>query len=280
MGVIITGGGTNPPSSGTKKKKTTTSSSSSGSSSGGSTRNSQDPYVQRYRLLFGSNVAPNMNLVRQAVSGNWSGAYFDMQVRLKDPKYFRSQEAKQRTLQFSEYWKAVLPGAKMNKGLLRRYLRGSWNEDQLQQQMMKLPSFMRSYKFYNQYAAAQRKAGLAAGVNPLAYKQAQETFRNAYKQYGIDVPQGYEKLFFKSGITDDEFINNLSMINQTAPAAQWDVGGITEQQKQAGLFNGRGANQIRGLLQTALNKQQGYMKSRANPFQIQTQDDTVKLVGL
>jgi hypothetical protein len=238
-------------------------------------------YTQAYRIMFDNGTAkPPAALLQKAEAGNWSVAYWNMMVRLTDKAYFKSAEARQNLAELRTYWGAVLPGVKLNKSFARDYLRHGWSATQLQNQISQLPNFKKQYPFWRVFQQAQRAAGTAKNIDPLAYKQYQKGFADVWKQAGGVTPQGYEKLFFKSGITDDEFVQNYQALASGTPSATWDVGGVTEQQKQAELFNGKGASQVRGLLQIALNKQAGYMKSRINPFQIQTEDETVKLKGL
>ena len=254
-------------------------SSSSGGSGGGNAGLSS--YTQAYRIMFDNGSAkPPSDLLKRAEAGNWSVAYWNMMVRLNDKAYFKSAEAKKNLSELKSYWSAVLPGVKLNKSFARDYLRHGWSATQLQNQISQLPSFRKQYPFWKAFQQAQRVAGTAKNIDPLAYKQYQKGFADVWKQAGGAAPQGYEKLFFKSGITDEEFVQNYQALAAGTPSATWDVGGVTEHQKKAELFNGKGASQVRGLLQIALNKQAGYMQSRINPFQIQTEDETVKLKGL
>jgi hypothetical protein len=284
MGVTIEGGGSKPPkpptpsSSSSKSKGSTTSSSSSSSSSGSSAQTKS--YVQLYRLLFGGNVKPNMSLIREAVANNWSGSYFKMQVRLRDKNYFKSQEAKARAVDFQDYWKAVFPGAKVNRKVMRQYLRSSWTQGQLEQQLTKLPAFRKQYKFYNQFASAQREAGAAKNVDPLVYRKWMSTFNDAYKQLGMPAPEGYLRQFFRSGISDQEFISNLGEYTKSASAAQWDIGGLDQKQQANVLFSGRGSVALRSQLQQALNKQQRYFQAAGSQFGVARDDSTVTLQGL
>lgn len=238
-------------------------------------------YIQRYRLMFdNASVSPPRSLLKQAEAGNWSGSYWDMMVRLKDPHYIRSAEAKQRLAELRTYWKAVLPGTKVNTGFAKDYLRHGWTATQLQNQIMRRPEAQKLYPHWQAFMRAQREQGAAKAVNPLQYKAYASGFADIYKQAGRPAPKGYEKLFFKSGLSDDEFAKNYSALAETRTAARWDVGGVTEQQQRAQLFNGKGANQVRGLLQQALNKQQRFMQAQRSPYRVAEQDNILTLKGI
>ncbi len=238
-------------------------------------------YIQAYRLMFDSATAnPPKDLLKKAEAGNWSIAYWKMMVRLNDKAYIRSAEAKQRLAELNSYWKAVLPGTKLNRQFAKDYLRHGWTATQLQNQISQMPAFKKQYPFWKTFVAAQRKAGQAKLVNPLAYKQYVKGFEDVYKQAGRPAPKGYEKLFFKSGLTDEEFAQNYAALAQGATAAQWDIGGLSERQQRAGLFNGAGANQVRGLLQTALNKQQQYMRAAGSQFRVSENADRILMKGI
>jgi len=254
---------------------------SGGGGGGGNADPGLSAYIQAYRIMFDDgNVKPPADLLKRAEAGNWSIAYWNMQVRLSDKAYFRSAEAKKNLAELRAYWNAVLPGVKLNKQFARDYLTHGWSATQLQNQIAQLPSFQKQYPFWKAFASAQREQGAAKMVNPMAYKQLATGFADVYKQAGREIPQGYERIFFKSGLSDDEFLKNYEMLSQGANAAQWDVGGLTEPQQRAELFNGRGANQVRGLLQVALNKQARYTQATSDKFRVAEQDNLVTVKGL
>ena len=259
---------------------TQTPSKSVASSSSKSNYKKNEAYIQMYRLIFGKNVKPNMKLINLAVKNRWSSAYFKMQVRLQDKNYFKSQEAKSRTADFAQYWKAIFPDKAMSKTMLKDYLKNSWTSQQLENKVTGTKLFKREYKYYGAFGRAQREAGKAKNVDPLAYKQYQDTFRDAYKQAGQALPTGFERAYFRSGITGDEFRQNFLLSNQSAAAAQWDLGGLTQQQQKSAMFSGRGSAQIQTKLQQALAKQQQYFKQGAGLFRTQTEGDTLTLKGL
>lgn len=283
MGVVVDDGGSKPPapptssSSSSSPKKPSSPKKSSGSSGGDARMKS---YVQLYRLIFGGNVKPNMVLIREAMANNWSSAYFKMQIRLRDKNYFKSQEAKARAIDFRDYWKAVFPETKVNRNILRKYLRSSWNQAQLERELMKLPAFRRQYKFYGQFASAQRQAGAAKNVDPLVYRRWMSTFTDAYKQLGMPVPKGYLKQFFKSGTSDQEFLANLGEYTKSAAAAQWDIGGLDQGQQASVLFSGKESAALRSQLQQALNKQQRFMQVQTSPYRLAEENSTLTLKGI
>ena len=238
-------------------------------------------YIQAYRHMFDNpNVNPPKDLLKKAEAGNWSIAYWNMMVRLTDKAYFRSAEAKRNLAELRSYWKAVLPGVKLNKAFARDYLRHGWTATQLQNQIMRLPAAQKQYPFWRAFMKAQRQEGAAKNINPLQYKAYAKSFADVYKQAGVAAPKGYERLFFKSGLTDEEFVRNYSMLAETRNAAQWDVGGLTEQQRRAGLFDQEGASQVRGLLQQALNKQQHFFQASPSGFRVGEDNDLITLRGI
>jgi hypothetical protein len=281
MGVTIDDGGTAPPPAPVKPPNPakTNPPTTPGTSSKSSTNKNQ-AYIQMYRLLFGANVKPNMNLINQAVKNRWSSSYFKMQVRLKDPRYFKSVEAKQKTAEFQQYWKSVFPDAPMNKKILKDYLRQGWSSQQLFDQVRQTQRFQREYKHFGAFERAQRQAGQAKVVNPLAYKQYQDTFRDAFSQAGVQAPTGYERAFFRSGISDDEFLQNFSFLGQAQAAGQWDLGGISQQQQKSTMFSGAGSAKVRTQLQQALQKQQRFFQKPTASFGTQASGDMLTLKGL
>ncbi|MDD5518645.1 MAG: hypothetical protein PHV98_04765 [Candidatus Omnitrophica bacterium] len=252
-----------------------------GGGGGGSAKAGLSAYIQQYRLMFDdAGAKPPADLLKRAEAGNWSMAYFKMMVRLQDKAYFRSAEAKQRLAELNSYWKAVLPGTKLNRNFAKDYLRHGWTATQLQNQISQLPAFKKQYPFWQAFMKAQRQQGTAKAINPLQYKAYAKSFADVYKQAGVGAPEGYERLFFRSGLTDEEFVRNYSMLAETRNAAQWDVGGLTEQQQRAGLFDQKGASQVRGLLQQALNKQQRFMQVQTSPYRLAEENSTLTLRGI
>jgi len=128
-------------------------------------------YTQAYRLMFDkADAKPPSDLLKRAEAGNWSIAYWNMMVRLKDKAYFKSAEAKTNLAELKNYWRAVLPGTKLNRNFARDYLRHGWSATQLQNKISQLPGFQKQYPFWKAFAAAQRSEGAAKLVNPLQYK--------------------------------------------------------------------------------------------------------------
>lgn len=248
---------------------------------GGGAKKGLSAYIQAYRLMFDNAKAnPPKDLLKKAEAGNWSTAYWNMMVRLQDKKYPKSAEAKRRMADLVQYWKAVLPGTKVNRKFANQYLRHGWTQTQLQNQIMKLPQAKKQYKYWAQFKQAQRVAGQAKIINPLQYKAYQKTFRDVYKQAGLEVPQGYEKLFFKSGLSDQEFVQNYQTLAQTRGAAAWDIGAVTQPQEKAVLFGGKGSAQLRTLLEQAANKQQRYMQAAPTPYRVAEEENVPILRGI
>ncbi|MDD3983516.1 MAG: hypothetical protein PHU54_06180 [Candidatus Omnitrophica bacterium] len=282
VGYVFVGDGKgNAPKYLSQSSSSTGGSSGGGGGGGGSANAGLSAYTQAYRLMFDdAGVKPPSDLLQKADAGNWSIAYFKMMVRLQDKAYFKSAEAKKNLSELRSYWNAVLPGVKLNRQFARDYLRHGWTATQLQNQISKLPAFQKQYPFWKAFTRAQRQQGAAKAVNPLQYKAYAAGFTDVWKQSGGVAPQGYERLFFKSGLSDQEFAENYSMLAQGNAAAKWDVGGLTEQQRRSELFNGKGASQVRGLLQIALNKQQQYMRAPGSGFRVAEDDGLVTMRGI
>jgi hypothetical protein len=246
---------------------------------GGGGKEGLSAYIQRYRMMFGDpNANPPKDLLQKAKDGNWSDAYWQFMVRQKDPKYFRSDEAKKKLADLGQYMKAI--GIGFNKSFAKEYLREGWTMTQLQNRVTKLKEFKQKYPHWAAFTKAQRAQGAAKQANPLAYQAYKTTFRNAFQQAGVVVPEGYERSFFKSGISDDEFIQNFSLLGQTQQAANWDLGGLSQQQHRTAMFSGKGAGQLRTQLQQALQKQQRFFQSQAAGFGAQQDNGLITVKGI
>ena len=236
-------------------------------------------YIQAYRMMFGDPKAnPPKALLAKAKAGNWSTTYWAFMVRQQDPKYFRSAEAKKKMADLRTYMKAV--GVGLGKGFAKRYLREGWSATQLQNELVGLKDFKAKYPHWAAFAKAQRVQGAAKQVNPLAYQAYQQTFRNAFQQAGNVIPEGWERTFFKRGITPDQFLENFSTLGQTQAAAQWDIGGLAPAQQKSVMFSGKGSAKVRTQLQQALAKQQQYFKQAGGTFGTQAEGDMLTLKGL
>ncbi len=247
--------------------------------SGGGGGSGLSAYIQAYRLMFGDPKAnPPKGLLQRAKDGNWSTTYWQFMVRQQDPKYFRSAEAKKKMADLRMYMRSV--GVGLDKGFAKKYLREGWTATQLQNELTKLKDFKEKYPDWAAFAKAQRAQGQAKAVNPLAYRAYQTSFRNAFKQAGFEAPEGWERSFFKSGITDDEFLQNFATVGQTQAAAQWDLGGLNQQQQKSVMFSGAGSAKLRTQLQQALQKQTNYMKQGVGTFGTQVEDDLLTVRGL
>lgn len=253
--------------------------SSGGSGGGGSTVDNSQQYIQLYRIIFGKNVKPNMTLVNNAVKNNWSSAYFRLQVRLLDKNYFQSAEAKKRAADFNATWKTMFSGVKVNKQALRTYLRGDMNKQQTEDFLLSTKAGKTYYKYYKGFEAAQAKGGIAS--NPLLYKKYQQAFRDAYKAYGIEPPAGYEKLYFKSGLSDEQFVNNLQTAGVARAAMSWGGQEAAQEPETAALFDkGKKGSVLRKKMTDAIAVQQSYLKGTEKGFSSALEDDTLVQKGI
>jgi DNA-binding PadR family transcriptional regulator len=229
-------------------------------SGGGSADKGLSAYIQQYRIMFGRNVSPPDDLLKQAEANNWSMAYWEMQVRLKDKKYYTSDEARKRLIDFKSTMQSLFPGiAKkshpMNQStfyhnMALKYLKEGWNADQLLVNIAKSRAWRKANPDYKAYLAGQAKLGTMAEANPLMFKQYVVSLQNAMAEYGMEMPEDWYKTYFRSRYASKEgfgdFTTNLKNLAQGMTSfALFEGRPVTKQEQEQVLFGGKEQSNLR-----------------------------------
>jgi len=233
--------------------------SSSGSGSGSASEARVKQYLQLYRqMLDDKSARPGGNLLKRAAKGNWSTSYFQLMVRKTDNGWLnKSPEAIARKQDFKSSWSSLMGTSKMNQKMQELYARSKFDTKTFWTNAIKTnKKVAKEFKYWNVFNKGQAESGNTVANDPFAYKKYQAAFQDAYKQLGVDVPTGYEKLYFKSGQTGDQFVENLTALVQNQGAYQWGTGQAVDDKTL--LFNKKGSADIRSRLQSATKRQTSY----------------------
>jgi hypothetical protein len=221
--------------------------------------------------MFKKNVNPPAALLAAAKKGNWSIAYWDMQVRMKDKKYITSAEARARIIPFKKTMQSLFPGiakkgnpmrqSNFYKQMALKYLRQGWNTDSLLENIATSRAWKRANPQYKQYLAGQAALGTSTETNPLMYKQYVNSLKGAFAEYGMDMPTDYLRSYFrsryasKSGFND--FATNLQNLAQGAGSYNlWAGAPMQQGQTKQVLFGGKQQSDLRRQLSRAFAVEQ------------------------
>lgn len=262
--------------------------SSSGGSSGGAADTGQQ-YIEAYRLKFFKGEKPPSDILQKAIANNWSIAYFEQQVRLKDKSYYKSLEARTLLPQFNTTMKVLFPGlsdktrqaALMKSPLYKRtalwYLKngvgllGDAGMEILYNRITGTKQWNRNNPAYRAYAK-NKDATVQAELNPLVFKQLEGAMKTAFQQLGMQVDDSYYKQFFRSryasstGVRD--LADNLSTIASTAGSYSWFQGQANDDKtvKTAAFNAGKQGTDLRSRMNQAFGVRQSFLKSDARGF--------------
>lgn len=265
-------------------------SSGGGGGGGGGSADTGQQYIEAYRLKFFPRGNPPAALLAKAKANNWSVAYFEQRVRLKDPKYYRSVEARTLLPEFGRVMKVLFPGltsAKNQKQLMKTafykrnalwYLKngigllGDGGAEMLYNRITNTKRWKLNNPSYRQYVR-NKTASVQAEANPVVYKQLQESMKSAFKEAGIKVADDYYKSFFSSRYASSEgvsdMVKNLSSYVQTQPASTWYQGEAPTRKvmKQAVFGGDVKATDLRSRLARQFQTQQSFISDEPAAYQ-------------
>ena len=236
---------------------------SSGGGGGSSAGEGLSAYIQEYRLRFNPGGDPPKNLVALAKQNNWSLAYFDQQVRLKDPAYFKSIEARGLLAEFSKTMKVLFPGlaakgaqAKLMKSPFYRkvalwYLKNGigmqrGGEEALYSHITSTKQWNRANPEWKTYAR-NANVGVAVGADPVMFKQLHDALKQSFGDAGVEMPDEYYNSFFRSRYASKSGMNllseNLKQYAQQGKSFGWMEGREMSGTEQKSLLFGQGPKQ-------------------------------------
>ena len=256
---------------------------------GGSGTGTGQRYLEDYQLKFFKDGKPPADILQKAIKDNWSLAYFEQRVRLGDPKYYKSTEARLLLPKFNKTMKILFPGladmskqaALMKSPFYKRtamwYLKngiGKLGDGGMDMLYGKITNTKRWNKYNPEYKAyiKNRNASVQAEANPIVFKQLGEAMKNAFKKTGIEIGDDYFSEFVKSryasssGISD--LSTNLGTIASTSGAFNWFQGEPTSQgQVKTAAFNANKAGtDLRSRMNKAFGIEKGFKGSQEQGF--------------
>lgn len=259
-----------------------------GGGGGGAANPGLSPYIQDYRLNFFPQGNPPANLLQQAKDNNWSIAYWRMQIRMKDPRYWRSNEAKQLLPSFNRTMKILFPGlsdrtkqqqlmkSKFYKQQAMWYLQNGiglqrgGGADALYAHITQTKRWNKYNPYWKQYA---RNKFATAESNPLLYKQYLDTVKQSYHALGLtQVPDDYYRTFFKSRYATKEglrdFGENLKLQYQAGSSMGWFQGRSMDegQIKTATMNAGQKGEDLRGRLKKSFGVRSSFLSGQQRSF--------------
>lgn len=239
-------------------------------------------YIQEYRLRFHPGGKPPEDLLKKAEAGNWSIAYFDQQVRMTDPTYLRSVEAKTLLPDFSRTMRILFPGLAdrtkqaqlMKSSFYRRaakwYLQNGIGlrqngEESLYNYITGTRRWNKANPYWKDYAR-NRNIGVVAEANPIMYKSYLESLRQNFKEYGMELPEDYYRAFFrsryasKSGIGDLQ--KNLQQVAEQGQSFGWFTGEpLSKKETKTTLFGGKEQTDLRRRLAKSFGIRSSFLSS-------------------
>ena len=250
-------------------------------------------YIQEYRIRFRTEGTPPPGLLSKAKTNNWSIAYFDMQVRLHDPTYFRSKEAQVLLPKFNKTMKVLFPGLS-NKSKQAQLFKSSFYKktalwylkngvglssgggvEALYGRITNTSRWKQQNPYWKDYAK-NRNIGVASESNPILYKQYLDVLKQSFTDQGIaDLPDGYYHTFFqsryasKTGISDMQ-TNLKNYSEQGASYGWWQGEKMTSgQTKTAILGDDSEAAALKRRLAKSFGTQKSFLGSEQKNFDSQ-----------
>ena len=246
-------------------------------------------YIQEYRLRFHPGGDPPAAILKAAKDGKWSLAYFDQQIRAKDPKYWRSTEGKGLLVSFNKTMRILFPGlsnkakqaALMKSPFYKReamwYLKNGIGltkngEESLYGHITNTKRWNKANPHWKAYSR-NKNAAVISEANPVMYKSYLDDLKQSFERAGVRVDKGdgtvglpddYFRTFFKSRYASksgfQELQENLKGYVQQSGSLAWMQGQAPTkgQTKTAILGTGPGATDLRSRLAKSFNVQTSF----------------------
>lgn len=262
--------------------------SSSGGGGGGGAGLSE--YIQDYRLKFFKGGKPPAGLLKRAKDNNWRMAYFEQQVRLHDPRYWRSLEARVLLGTFNQTMKVLFPNladrtkqAQLMKSSFYKqaalwYLKNGigltkGGEQLLFNRITNTKPWRAQNPYWKDYIK-NRSLDVQATANPLVYKQLQSEMKASFESMGLTtLPEDYYRTFFQSRYASEsgfkDMQTNLKTLAEGIGAQTWWQGRPmdTGQIKTAALEAGAPGTELRTRLQRSLGVEKSFKGGGLQPFE-------------
>ncbi len=218
-----------------------------------------------YEIYTDTPGATNDELVDKALTGNWSNERFKLEFKSVDPLYKNTAEARVKTGEFTRYWKELFGvNAVPDAALMSTYLSGNEQDPSAMFDQIRNTSIFRSqYGSWDAFVTAQDAAGNTGAIlnNPAMYKKYQDAFRDAFANVGLTPPEGFEGMFFRSGMDDSEIGRNLEAYIQSDMSQQWMSGQQSDLQTAAGLGDKTAGGDLRIRMSKALQQHRTFAQS-------------------
>ena len=242
-------------------------------------------YIERYKsILEDPDAMPDAALLAKAMASNWSNTQWDLTIEKNDPKYKTTEAYKEKQAakvrkvdDFNTYWHRIFgESSTPDQGLLAEYVdSASTDTSSMWESVKSTGEFQSQYAQWDAFAKAQNDQGVNVMEDPGLYKQYQKAFYDAFANQGMQAPQGFDRMFFASGIDTNAFASNIAQYGQQAGAYQWQSGQDADLATVAGIADKVAGGDLRKRLDAAIKQHSAYAQSKFQDFQTQSVGDSL-----
>ncbi len=231
---------------------------------GGGGSGEREQYYKIYRAIAQVLGIPfNTKIAALAFKNRQPGSGFLALTRKLDPKYLRTNDFKNRAASYVAKWNEILPWRKVDYNDMKRFVRGEWSTERLEQYIMTRPAFKKAYPYF--------EYGKDDFRTYLAHEQA---LRTSFASAGIgDLTRRRQELFHKLDMTPSDVDQRIEELISGHDALDMMYGNRRQPEPRGGrvdqyIFNTPGNLQRRMLLQSAVKIQQGFNQSEETAAQV------------
>lgn len=235
-------------------------------------------YIEMYKgIMEDPDAVPPPDVLGEALANNWSDTQWELSIKKNDPAYKDSPASKNKGVAFDNYWKRVFGENSMPDGGLRdEYIKGTLTDPSYMWDEIKGTSeFQSQYSMWETFAAAQNAQGNVVMDDPGLYKKYQKAFYDAFANQGIQVPGGFDRMFFASGIDASDFAQNIEQFSEQGEAYKLQSGQQADLATVAGIADKTAGGDIRKKLSAALKQHQTYVQSKFTNFQTEEKNNKI-----
>jgi len=246
--------------------------SGSSGSSGSSAVNDQVQFYQIYKAIAQVLGIPfNKKIALMAYKNRQPGSGFLALTKKFDPNYLHTSDFKNNAAQYVAKWKEMLPGRKVDYNDMKRYVRGDFSTDRIEQVIMKTKAFKKAYPFFRY-----------GDQNVATYRAYQGHLKNVLAGSTLGpMTKRREEMFFKydmdPGELDqrvEEFIGGSSALDMMLGNNQKKGGARADEY----LFSTPGNIARRAILKQAVETQTGLNRSTQAGSSLQRQEGSGRVI--
>lgn len=220
-------------------------------------------------MEISENLDVDQAFIQRAMDGNWSAARFELEFK-KTPAYKKTAAYTDKVEGIQGYWKSIFGvDAPVDQSIADQFaMSSSKDPTSMFDAIRGTSAFQSQYGNWGDFQAAQDAAGNSGRIlaNPALYKEYRAAFYQAFADVGMAPPADYERMFFRSGIDENDIKVNMRDYIATNVSYDWQTGQKADVATAAGISDKTAGGNLRDRMAAALAQHKAYAGSKFQTY--------------